>query len=882
MSSFILFFKTVGKLSLVWFVQIFAYVIISIVIYALLFQHEAASAYLFLGLPLILIASLWFGPTGATNTTLIFSFFTFFIYIYSGNLPGTQSGNVEAIILLDIFLIVLGITSLSLTVFYQKERSVAPTILLLSGWFISAWLYQSLHSAAERVDEISIQELIADSENLILTRYSTYIDALRASAAFYRDSDDVNLSDWEKFVNKLDLVNRYPGINGLGVVKPLRAQQLKDYLSEVRADGLKDFTLKSINERNGPFADRLGYSHYVVDQIAPLELNKSSLGLDLSTEEQSFKAAVAARDNGEPSISESILLEVGASKKRGFLIFMPMFKEGAPTDTIDKRREAFTGWTYAPFITKAFYEGIIRPRNQKIDFAVFESEQVKRENLIYKTNSSWEPLKKLDYESLTRVTMGQRTYSIAWKRGVDFSRSEIYSASIAAASVATGTSFLAGIVISLLTTSRTANRIVDTRTAELRRLNDDLRNEVEERKSAEKSADNARRVAEAASLAKSEFLATMSHEIRTPMNSVLGFAELLNATKLTAEQRLWTNYIHGSGQSLLSIINDILDFSKIEAGKMTLEQVPYSVDESTEGVINSFRLTANEKGLTIDLNRGNDSPKHVIGDPIRYKQITTNLIGNALKFTERGTITVSTTWAGDAQNGILTLSVKDTGVGISEAKLKTLFQKFTQVDSSTTRKFGGTGLGLAISKNLTELMGGSIVAKSQLGSGTIVTVKLPFTIATESEMPEPRQPKEQEAAAGKNYGAEVLLVDDNKMNQKLGMTILKRLGCKVALANDGLEAVEAVKKKVFAVVFMDCRMPNMDGFQATRKIRELETEGLVKSDRAGKLLPIVALTANITELNRLECIESGMNDLYKKPCKINDFSNALETYWVKS
>ena len=386
---------------------------------------------------------------------------------------------------------------------------------------------------------------------------------------------------------------------------------------------------------------------------------------------------------------------------------------------------------------------------------------------------------------------------------------------------------------------------------------------------------------EAANLAKSEFLATMSHEIRTPMNSVLGFSELLYGSHLSSEQRLWTSYIRGSGQSLLAIINDILDFSKIEAGKMELERIPFSPKLAIEEVAGSFYTTANEKGLHLEFKPSDKLPDRIIGDPIRFKQIATNLIGNGIKFTERGKVQILADWEGDMTNGKLTVEVVDTGVGIHPEKLPTLFEKFTQVDSSTTRKFGGTGLGLAICKKLILLMDGTIDAKSTLNEGTTMTFTIPFKASAETST----QPKEsiketKQKSEPTKYDAEVLLVDDNAVNRKLGMTILQRMGCKVTLACDGQEAVEAAKIKNFSIIFMDCRMPIMDGFDSTRHIRKLEAEGVVKSDREGQPLPILALTANVTSENRQECLDSGMNDHLRKPCKIGDFRMALDTYFL--
>lgn len=862
--------------------KLIAFTALSTIVYILVFNGGPNNPAIFLAFPLVLIGCIWFGAAGCTYSVILFTLFATLIDYHKAGLAGNPS---DYILLFDIFLVVLGITAMALGSFYKKERFWVPSLILLTGWLISAWLFHALHKASDRIDDVRLTELITDAESAILNRYNNYVDSLKAGAGFHLQSEEVTHKEWKNFVRYLELQERYPGINGLGLIVPLHSDELDSYLKDKQSNYREDFGLIRMTSTSHNDLDRLGYAHYIVDRIEPVESNMDILGLDISTQSMLREAAAASRDSGHPTVSNSILINHAQNQayamETGFFLFLPMYQDGLPLDSIDERRDAFIAWTFAPFLTHAFFDSIAEQKADKLKFAIFDGEQVSPENLVYQTDSEWNPLQNLDFERQTKLPFGDKRYSIAWKRGEGFNSAEVYSATIAAASLALGTCFLAGIVVSLQTTNRSANRIVEMRTAELREVNETLLAEVQDRKNAEESAKAAMQTAEAANLAKSEFLATMSHEIRTPMNSVLGFSELLYGSNLTGEQRLWTSYIRGSGQSLLAIINDILDFSKIEAGKMELERIPFSPDKSIEEVVGSFYATANEKGLQLDLDIDENLPERIIGDPIRFKQILTNLVGNAIKFTEKGGVRIHSHWeANEKDEGVLHLRVEDSGVGISPDKLNSLFEKFTQVDSSTTRKFGGTGLGLAICKRLITLMGGQIAAESEVDKGTCMRLSIPVKVSEQSAYQSHTAFKEAKSEEPKeSFSAEVMLVDDNAVNRKLGMTILQRMGCRVTLACDGQEAIEAAKINNFSIIFMDCRMPVMDGFDATRKIRELEAQGIIQSDTPGKHIPILALTANVTSDNRQECLDAGMDDHLRKPCKISDFKTALRTYW---
>ncbi len=375
--------------------------------------------------------------------------------------------------------------------------------------------------------------------------------------------------------------------------------------------------------------------------------------------------------------------------------------------------------------------------------------------------------------------------------------------------------------------------------------------DISAQKAAERELLEARRKAEQASRAKSAFLATMSHEIRTPLNGVLGVVQLLEQTPLTQEQREYLEIVDRSGETLLTIINGILDLSRIESGKMNLDPRPFNLRQSVEALVATFENEARAKGLELRLELDEALPPQVVGDEARIKQILFNLVGNAIKFTQRGHVTVRV--AAPAP-GRIELTVEDSGIGIAEEALPRLFDPFTQAEETTTRRYGGSGLGLTICKHFVELMKGEIEVESRPGQGSRFRVQLPLP-ASHGQAPPSRPATE----ALPRFRGRVLVVDDVAQNRTLIIDMLRRMGLEVESAEQGLEAIEKWRKGDYDLILMDCQMPVMDGYQAAAQITALARQG------EGRACPIVGFTAAALTQQQHRCHQSGMAGVLLKP-----------------
>ncbi|HBZ55503.1 MAG TPA: hypothetical protein DEO88_08860, partial [Syntrophobacteraceae bacterium] len=391
--------------------------------------------------------------------------------------------------------------------------------------------------------------------------------------------------------------------------------------------------------------------------------------------------------------------------------------------------------------------------------------------------------------------------------------------------------------------------------------------------------------AELASRTKSEFIANMSHEVRTPMHAIIGLSQVLGEGALSTEQRECVQMIQASADHLLNIINAVLDFSKIEAGKLELEKVPFKIERTIQNVLGTAAVRAQGKNLTFVSQVAPDVPIELVGDPVRLQQVLFNLMDNAIKFTHEGHIGVTIgIQEMNSESALLKFSVADTGIGIPRDMVNVIFESFTQVDSSITRRFGGTGLGLAISRRLVETMGGHIWVESEQSKGSCFHFTARFALPDSSELgPQEQVPSETQAVLPPPDRAtppglpalNLLLAEDNPVNQRLAARVLEKHGHRVTVVENGLEALIALENKNFDLILMDIQMPDLDGLETARAIRKLEVG-------SGRHIPIIALTAHALHGDRERCFEAGMDDYISKPIRTDNLLKIIEKWAIGS
>ncbi len=701
---------------------------------------------------------------------------------------------------------------------YQRDFnfwSVLPIVIFSALLTITASITINLQEILSKENNAYFQGLISESEHVILERFHLYEQTLMGGIGFIHASKHIETAEWREYVDFLDIHKRLPGINGIGYIEPSQPDNQTHDENDIQL---------------------------IIKHIEPAEQNQALKKNGINHDTNIRNAAITSKQNGTPIIAKTQPY-INGYRTSEFIIMAPIYTDLIHTK--EHRSEGhFRGWIFAPFIARSFFNDIPQASGNQLNFKVYETEDSVANTLFYEhiDQGVWDTESQYSHKSKIELFNQNERWTILWAPSSNF------KPPVENVTVITSAFFVIGTVISLVL-------------AEFFYLLSTLYGgSVRDLRKAIQRAENALE-------AKSQFLANMSHEIRTPMNGIMGTIELIKETGLTDQQLKYTNIIRSSGKTLLEILNEILDFSKIEAGKFELHPSPFNLSKSLEEQVALLQPLAQEKRMEITYELDGRLPRYIVADEVRVKQIVTNFISNALKFTDEGLITLNISRAPD--NNTIKFTVTDTGLGIPKDQQDRIFGTFTQIQSDVGHKPQGTGLGLAISKHLTGMMGGDIGVISEHGQGASFWFKIPLEEPTREQIKE----VESRSAAENNlidanFAAKILIAEDVITNQFVVTNILSSLGCETEIAHNGKEAFEMCWENTYDLILMDCQMPVMDGYEATQRIKASKKD-----------LPIVALTANAVTGDREKCLKAGMDDFITKPISKADIVVVLET-WV--